>query len=266
MASPAPPPVIFAPHRRLALRRRMRVLQAQGDAARFVIDDMVDDVLDRLAFLRHAPGHAMVVGDFTGALASALAAQGVAVTRCDPAPAANERPIDEAQPLGFAQAFDLIVSLGTLDTVNDLPGALLHLRHALAPGGLAIIAIPGAGSLPLLREIMLAADGDRPAPRLHPQIDVRAGGQLLQRAGFADPVVDSHSLTVRYRTLDRLIGDLRAQALSACLVRGGAPLGKAALARAQAAFAARAVEGRVTETFEILTLSGWAKALRPPKF
>jgi hypothetical protein len=49
-------------------------------------------------------------------------------------------------------------------------------------------------------------------------------------------------------------------------MRGGAPLGKAALARARAAFTALAEDGRVTETFEILTLSGWARALKPPKF
>ena len=41
---------------------------------------------------------------------------------------------------------------------------------------------------------------------------------------------------------------------------------KAALARAQATFAACAQDGRVTETFEILTLSGWARALKAPKF
>ena len=266
MTAPAPPPTIFAPHRRIALRRRMRALQRRDDAARFVIDDMVDDVLDRLAFLRHVPARALVVGDFTGALATALGAQGVAVTRADPAPGNAELAIDEEQPLRFADGFDLIASLGTLDTINDLPGALIHLRRALAPDGLAIVAMPGAGCLPITRAVMLAADGDRPAPRIHPQVDVRAGGQLLQRAGFADPVVDSHSLTVSYRNFERLVGDLRAQGLSACLARGGAPLGKAALARARAAFAALARDGRVTETFEILTLSGWAKALKPPKF
>jgi SAM-dependent methyltransferase len=244
----------------------MRALQRHADAARFVIDDMVDDVLDRLTFLRHAPAHALIVGDFTGTLATALTLQGVAVTRADPAPGPDESSIDEEQPLGFATGFDLIVSLGTLDTINDLPGALIHLRRALAPDGLAIIAMPGAGSLPALRAIMLTADGDRPSPRIHPQVDVRAGGQLLQRAGFADPVVDSHGLNVSYRSLDRLVGDVRAQGLSACLQRGGVPLGKAALARAHAAFANLASDGRVTETFEILTLSGWAKALKPTKF
>jgi SAM-dependent methyltransferase len=244
----------------------MRALQHREDAAHFVIDDMVDDVLDRLAFLRHAPARALVVGDFNGALAAALTAQGVAVTRADPAPGPGDCAIDEERPLPFAMGFDLIASLGTLDTVNDLPGALIHLRRALAPDGLGIVAMPGAGSLPAARAIMLAADGDRPSPRIHPQVDVRAGGQLLQRAGFADPVVDSHSLNVSYRTFGRLVGDLRAQGLSACLARGGAPLDKAALARANAAFASMCEDGRVTETFEVLTLSGWAKTLRPPKF
>jgi hypothetical protein len=99
-------------------------------------------------------------------------------------------------------------------------------------------------------------------PRAHPQVGTRAGGQLLQRAGFADPVIDS-AAALRYRSLDRLVQDLREQGLSNCLARTGAPLGKAALARARDAFAAAAdADGRVTETFEILTLSGWAAGAR----
>jgi SAM-dependent methyltransferase len=260
------PPTIFAPQRRLAARRRMRQLQTGPDAARFVHDDIVEDVLERLSFLRHTATRALVIGDITGALGTALSTQGAEVTRADPAPLAGEHPIDEESPLPWTAQFDLIASLCTLDTVNDLPGALIHLRRALSPGGLCLIAMPGAGSLPMLRQIMLTADADRPAPRLHPQIDVRAGGQLLQRSGFADPVVDSRTLTVRYGTLPRLIGDLRAQGLSGCLSRYGPALGKTALARAGEAFAAAAVDGRVSETFAILTLSGWARELRPPKF
>ena len=96
----------------------------------------------------------------------------------------------------------------------------------------------------------------RLAARLHPMVDVRAGAQLLQRAGWADPVADSRTLTVAYRSLDRLVADLRAQGLGNVLA-SHAPLGKAGLARARAAFAAEADEqGRVVESFEILTLSG----------
>lgn len=229
----------------------MLALQQRPDAPHYVIEDMVEDVLDRLSFLRHEPRKALVIGDWTGALARALSAQGVDVTEDNPL------DLDEEAPYPHA-GFDLIASLGTLDTVNDLPGALIHLRGALAPGGLMLAQFLGAGSLAELRGILLEADGERPAARIHPQVDVRAGGQLLQRCGFADPVIDSRSLKVRFSALQVLSGDLRAQGLTGVLASSAPPLHKAALARADAAFKARADDaGRVTETLEILTLSGW---------
>jgi SAM-dependent methyltransferase len=228
--------------------------QLQTDAPRYLLADMAEDVIERLAFLRFAPNRALVVGDWNAALAGPLTERGCEVTGADPAAG-----FDEERPWPF-QSFDFIASLATLDTVNDLPGALIHMRSALAPGGLMIASFMGAGSLPVLRAAMLAADGDRPAPRLHPAVDVRAGGQLLQRAGFADPVVDSRSLEVSFRSLDGLAADLRAQGLTNVLARPGPPLGKAGLARAREAFAAAGSDGRTVERFEILTLSGWRTA------
>lgn len=249
MDRPAPP-LVFAPARRLAARRRALRLQQRPGAARYLIDDMVEDVLERLAFLRHRPARALVVGDYSGTLAAALRARGCAVEAAEPAAGfAEDAPFPGA-------GHDLIASLGTLDTVNDLPGALIHIRQALAPGGLAIASFAGAGSLPALREAMLAADAMRPAPRLHPAVDVRAGGQLLQRAGWADPVVDSRSLEVRFSGLASLIADLRAQALGNVLARPGPPLTRAALARAAMAYGTGTLD-----RFEIVTLSGWK---RPP--
>ncbi|MFC4295232.1 class I SAM-dependent methyltransferase [Novosphingobium tardum] len=253
------PPTIFSPRRRAAARRRMRVLQRGTEAPRYVIDDMDDDVIERLAFLRHAPARALVIGDWTGRVAETLARQDAAVVSADPVPGAGEESIDEEHPLELGQ-FDLAVSLGTLDTVNDLPGALVHLRHALAPGGLMIASFLGAGSLGRLREAMAAGDAERPAPRIHPQVDVRAGGMLLQRCGFARPVIDSRTLTVRFGSLDRLVADLRAQGLGSVLARPGPALTRAMRDRARAAFSAAGTEGRTEETFEILTLSGWKEA------
>jgi hypothetical protein len=109
---------------------------------------------------------------------------------------------------------------------------------------------------------MFSADADRPAPRLHPMVDIRAAAQLLQRTGWAEPVADSRTLRVAYRSLDRLLADLRDQGLGNVLASLGPPLGKAALERARAAFIDGAdTEGRVVESFEILTLSG-RKSLR----
>ncbi len=255
MAETAPPapPRIFAPARRIAVRRRALALQRLPDAPHYLLDDMVEDVEERLSFLRFEPKRALVIGDWTGALARSLAARGVTVVEAEPADG-----FDEESPYPF-DGFDLIASLGTLDTVNDLPGALIHARRALAQGGMLIASFLSSGSLPCLREIMLAADGERPAARIHPMVDVRAGGQLLQRTLFADPVIDQRPLQVSFRSLDRLIDDLRAQAHGSVLADPGPSLGKAALRRAQDAFASAGDNGRTIETFEILTLSGWKK-------
>lgn len=214
------------------------------------MDDMIEDVLDRLGFLRHNPRRALVIGGQTEALVSQLRADGCEIVIPD-------ADFDEERPYPFGH-FDLIASLGRLDTLNDLPGALIHLRQALAPGGLMIASFPGAGSLPALRAAMLAADGDRPAARIHPAVDVRAGGQLLQRAGFDRTVVDSRGLDVRFRSFDRLISDLREQGLTSALASQAPVLTRDAYRRAEQAFMACAdADGRVTEHFEILTLSGW---------
>ncbi len=240
-------PQIFSRKHRLAARKRLRHLRARPDAARYVLEDMVDEVEDRLSFTRHGPSRSLVVGDWSGRLRTLIGGDVIGM---------DIDTLDLEQP--FPQGdFDFIAVLGLLDTVNDLPGALVHIRNALSEGGMAIASFIGAGSLPMLRQIMLAADGDRPAARIHPMVDVRAGAQLLQRAGWADPVVDSHAIRVSYDSLQRLIEDLRAQGLGNVLASRAPGMGKAGLARAEAKFAELAGEdGRVTETFEIVTLTG----------
>jgi SAM-dependent methyltransferase len=247
------PPTIFSPKRRLATRRRFRARRRGPDSPSYIIADMVDDVMERLAFLRHTPRRALVIGDWSCTLPGLLEARGAEVLQADPCGAFDQIALDEEQPFPET-GFDFIASLGTLDTVNDLPGALIHIRNALAPGGLAIASFPGAGSLPALRAAMLAADGERPAPRLHPMVDVRAGGQLLQRAGWADPVVDSRTLEVRFSSLDRLVADLREQGLTNVLARPGP-----SLTRSQHSVVKEQFRSGTVERFEILTLSGWKR-------
>lgn len=242
-------PTIFAEARRVARALRSAARQRFGaDAARFLLDDMAEDMIDRLSFVRHTPARALLIGDGPEALTTYLAQGGTEVVVGITA--------NPAEPLAGAP-FDFIGVIGQLDAVNDLPGALIHLRNALTPGGLVIASFIGGQSLPALRAAMFAAEPDRPAARLHPMVDARAAPALLQRAGWKDPVVDTHTLGVRYSSLDRLVDDLRDQGLGNALAKPAAPLSKAALARARAAFAARAdADGKVTETFEIVTLTG----------
>ena len=212
---------------------------------------MVDDFLDRADFMQLPKGNACIVGELTHNLAPALTSRGIDSCRQGP------ELFDEETPWADA-SFQYIFSIRSLDTLNDLPGALLHYRNALKQGGILFAQIIGAGSLPALRQIMLEADGDRPAARIHPQIDDRAATALLQRAGFSKQVVDSRSVTVRFSSFERMIADLREQALTSVLLSPAPYPGKAGLARARAALdALRDEDGKVAETFQILTLTGW---------
>jgi hypothetical protein len=241
-------PQIFSKSRRVQRLARARSRAGRSDAARFIGEDMVEDTRERLAFLRHRPARALIEGDLTGTLAAALRAEGTI--------ARQFAQFDPEAPYP-AGGFEFIALCGLLDAVNDLPGALIHMRAALAPGGLAMAHFIGGQSLPALRAAMLAAEPNHPSARLHPMVDPRAVPALLQRAGWKDPVVDTHALTVRYASLDQLVADLRDQGLGNALARPAPPLGKAARARARAAFRARAdADGKVPETFEIITLTG----------
>lgn len=227
------------------------MLQQRSGAADWLADALVEDALERIEFMCLTPDRALVLGEGGQQLGKLLERKGVRVTVAEPGSLDLEQPL----PVG---GFGLIVSLGALDTVNDLPGALIHQRNALAEGGVMIASIIGAGSLPRLRAALLAADGERPAARLHPAVDPRSGAALLQRAGFARQVADGWTLRLRYGDLDTLIADLRVQGLTSALNDAAPPLTRAGLERAREAFLADADRhGRVVETLEMLTLTGW---------
>ncbi len=162
--------------------------------------------------------------------------------------------------LPFAdRSFDCIILIGMIDTVNDLPGALTLFRRALTPDGVMLAALSGAGSLPTLRAAMAACDPGR--AHFHPQIDVRAMGDLMLRAGFSQPVVDTDQVEARYSKLHDLVRDLRANGQNNVLI------GRQAMRRSQAAecdraFTHLAIEGRISETFVTLHATGWASAAR----
>ena len=106
---------------------------------------------------------------------------------------------------GFAavqgRSLNLVVSGLALHRVNDLPGALIQIRRALAPDGLFLGAALGSRSLHELREALLEAEAEETggaSPHIAPFADLRDYGALLQRAGFALPVTDAELLTLIY--------------------------------------------------------------------
>ncbi|NIJ07761.1 SAM-dependent methyltransferase [Sphingomonas vulcanisoli] len=256
-----------------ALRRRRRDRAQPGYAAHgFLRDAMIEGLLERLDFVTRDFKDVLDLGCADGALTGALRARGLTVMPCDAGArfaAAAEGVQCEEDALPFAPgSFDLIVSAGVLDTVNDLPGALVQCRRALRPDGLLLAAFVGAGSLPALKAAITAADAGEAAPaRFHPQIDVRAAGDLLTRAGFTLPVADVESLDVRYGTVFSLIADLRGMAATNQLAGQTPPwLSRARLARLNAAFAdAAEPDGKTRERFQLIFLTAWSPSPDQPQ-
>ena len=255
--------------------RRLRRARAAGrcDEADYLHRRAADEILERLDLVKRDFRRALDLGCGGGYLAARLRERGIETVAADPAfafaAAVGGVQCDEDRlPFGDG-SFDLVVSVGVLDSVNDLPGALILIRRALKPDGLFLGAFAGAGSLARLKAAMLAGDASEggAAPRVHPQIDVRAAGDLLTRAGFALPVVDVESIDVRFSSLSRLVSDLRAMGATNVLAgRSRRPIGRYGLAAAIAAFEAGAeADGKVTERFEILHLLGWAPAPDQPR-
>lgn len=257
------PPRIFDEQARRHTRNRAAPRFSKHD---FVRAALLDGIADRLAAVKRSFTDVLDLGCHDGGL---LAPPGARVARVDPGYvfAQNAAGVQaEEAALPFADAsFDLVVAAGSLDTVNDLPGALALIRRVLRPDGLFLGAMIGGSSLSALRASLRAAEADRPAPRLHPLVDVRAGGDLLLRAGFALPVADVETLCVRYTGLGRLLEDLRGSAASNILV-GRRALRRDTLAKAAAEFAAMATEdGRTTERFDMIFLTGWAPSPDQPR-
>lgn len=256
--------------RRLRRLRRDRVAADSGGAD-YLHRRATTELIERLGAVNRDFRDVLVLGAL-GGVAESLRAAGATVTIADAGLwlAAGGTQCDEDMLPFRDGSFDLVVSVGTLDTVNDLPGALSLIRRALRPDGLFLAAFAGSGSLPRLRSAMLAADEFQlgsATPRIHPQIDVRAAGNLLSRAGFAMPVVDSDGVTVRFSSLASLVKDLRGMGATNLLSdRARLPLGRLGLAVAAAEFAGYAdPDGKTAERFEILYLTAWSPAPSQPQ-
>jgi len=244
------------------LRSRRRDRAARIGTELFLAERAFADCLDRLTLIPRRFGNALLIGCPDPGWPARLPADSVD-TR-DPGPLfaaqAGGEPITEDDWSPDRSAYDLVLAIGTLDTVNDLPRALRLLFEAMTSDALLIGAVSGGDTLPRLRGAMRAADAaSGPAlPHIHPRIEASALAPLLSRAGFAMPVVDVDRVEVRYRDLARLVNDLRAMGATNVLTeRPRRSMSASAYRAARQAFADQATDGRTTEVFEILHFAAW---------
>ena len=161
-------------------------------------------------------------------------------------------------------SLDLVLSNLSLHAVNDLPGCLAQIRQALKPDGLFLCALFGGETLNELRSCLMEAEvklhgGAR--PRISPFVDIRSAGALLQRAGFALPVAETDRITVTYENAFKLMQDIKNMGEGNILTKRFRGLTTARLMREMAKIYAEKftdARGRITATFDIITLMGWA--------
>lgn len=248
-------------------RARRRDRAARSGPVLFLHERAFSDILERLELVNRRFRSALLIGSPDPGWSQKLGSFAEAVTVLDPgasfaSAAGGGQVVEEALDVE-PDSFDLAVAVGTLDTVGDLPQALLRLRFALKPDSLLIGALAGGESLPRLRSAMRAADqaAGVASPHVHPRIEPSALAGLLGSAGFAMPVVDVDRVRVTYAGLGRLVADLRGMgATNVLAARSRAPLGKAALKAAEESFARDGESGRTTETFELLHFAAWTPA------
>jgi hypothetical protein len=244
-----------------ALRALRRDRAVRMGPELFLYERVFGDCLERIAMVGRRFERALLIGCPDPQAVDRLREFANSVKALDPSPllAAGD-PLVEERWEPEPASYDLILAIGTLDTVNDLPRSLLASRLALADDGLLVGALAGGETLPQLRSAMRAADAVAGAatPHIHPRVEPSALVGLLSAAGLERPVVDIDRVTVSYPSLNRLVADLRRMA--ATNVLSGRPrrgLSRAERDAARAAFAAAGEAGRTVETFEILHFAGW---------
>jgi hypothetical protein len=230
----------------------------------FLFERAFADCLDRIGLIHRRFQSALLIGCADPGWTDRLADFADRVDVLDPGPgfarAAGGGETIEDEFAAEANAYDLCLAVGTLDTVNDLPQALVRIRLALSPGAFFLGAMAGGETLPQLRAAMRAADAVRgeAVPHVHPRIEPAALAALLAAAGLTDPVVDVDRVQVSYETLTRLVHDLRAMGSTNILAqRARRSLSKAEWRAAAKAFASARQGDRTTETFEILHFAAW---------
>lgn len=242
--------------------RRDRAARTGGDL--FLLERAFEDCLDRLDIIGRRFDRAMLLGCPSPDWKTRLSSITDAVDVVDPGTvfAARSGGRQLIEDLGGlpATTYDLVLAIGTLDTVNGLQVALRGLFEAMKPGGLLIGAMSGGETLPLLRHLMAAADrtSGNAVPRVHPRIEAAMFAPLLEQAGFVRPVVDLDRVRVEYGSFDRLVADLRAMAATNILAaRSRTPITRTALAAARAGFNAAKKGAKAQETFEIVHFAAW---------
>lgn len=137
-----------------------------------------------------------------------------------------------------------------LHAVADLPALLAGWQASLAVGGFVMFSCLGPDSFVELRPLYARRGWGRPAPDWWDMHDI---GDLVLKAGLADPVMDQQRLTLTWASPESLLADLRALGGNAAPDRFAGLRGRAWRAALLAELdGLRDREGRLALTLELV--------------
>ena len=153
---------------------------------------------------------------------------------------------DDAMPEAMSQ---LLWANMVLHAAPELATLLARWHAALAVEGALMFSTIGPDTLRELRDLYRDEGW---GPHAAEPIDMHDIGDALVHAGFADPVMDQERLTLHWADPAALLAELRGLGINAAPTRHAGLRAPRWLAKLQDALRARARDGRIALTFEIV--------------
>jgi SAM-dependent methyltransferase len=176
---------------------------------------------------------------------------------------------DEFLPFANAQ-FDLVISFMEMHHFNDIPGFLQQIKQCLIPDGLFLGVFLGQDTLWQLRHATQVIEEEiyeGISPRVAPMVKLSDAAALMQRAGFALPVIDTDHIEMTYNNATIFIHELKSMGLSNVMIERSNRI-------AERRFLQRLIEyyehhyqreDEIIASFTAVYLSGWATDTTQPK-
>ena len=258
------------------LKRQLQRAQPQWTSADFLYQHMAKALQDRLMDIKRSLPVVLEISPVQAVITSALQDAKQIIHHDHMALwhgwGALTHILDPDLPLPFTtQQYDAIIILGNAHWIQDLPGFLIQVKQALKPDGVMLMAMIGGNSLHELREAIIVTEErlcSGYSPRISPFVSLYDMASLMQRAGYALPVVDHDILTVTYTGLRPLVSDLRAMGqTNAVQARRKTILPKNFWPQVEAYYIAQysLPDGRLPVTVEMLYCLGWSPDASQPQ-
>jgi malonyl-CoA O-methyltransferase len=174
----------------------------------------------------------------------------------------SRAPVVMAPQVLGAEACELLWSNMALHFEHDIESLLERWRQAIVVDGFLMFSTLGPGSLDGLRGLYRSLQWPTP---MAPLVDMHDLGDMLVRAGFAEPVMDQETLTLTWPTTAAMLTELRSLGGNADPARG--PGLRTPRWRAQldaACEALRGSDGRLRLEFEVIYGHAFCAAPRVP--